>query len=45
MTSSAAKAAFEIDREPQALRDEYGRTSLGQCCLMARRLVEAGVGV
>ncbi|MFO1092392.1 MAG: DUF1501 domain-containing protein [Planctomycetaceae bacterium] len=43
MTSSAAKAAFEIDREPQALRDEYGRTSLGQCCLMARRLVEAGV--
>jgi uncharacterized protein (DUF1501 family) len=43
MTSSAAKAAFEIDREPEALRDEYGRTSLGQCCLMARRLVETGV--
>lgn len=43
MTSPAAKAAFEIDREPDALRDEYSRTSLGQCCLMARRLVEAGV--
>lgn len=43
MTSSAAKAAFDIDREPAPLRDEYGRTSLGQCCLMARRLVEAGV--
>jgi uncharacterized protein (DUF1501 family) len=43
MTSSAAKAAFDIGREPDELRDEYGRTSLGQCCLMARRLVEAGV--
>ena len=43
MTSSATKAAFEIRRESDNLRDEYGRTSLGQCCLMARRLVEAGV--
>jgi uncharacterized protein (DUF1501 family) len=43
MTSSATKAAFDIGREPNTLRDEYGRTSLGQCCLMARRLVEAGV--
>ena len=43
MTSSAAKAAFDIGCEPNTLRDEYGRTSLGQCCLMARRLVEAGV--
>lgn len=43
MTSPEAKTAFEIDREPQTLREEYGRTSLGQCCLMARRLVEAGV--
>ncbi|MBM3204274.1 DUF1501 domain-containing protein, partial [Candidatus Woesearchaeota archaeon] len=43
MTSSQAKAAFDIDRESASLRDEYGRTSLGQCCLMARRLVEAGV--
>jgi uncharacterized protein (DUF1501 family) len=43
MTSSAAKAAFDIHSEPEPLRDEYGRNSLGQGCLMARRLVEAGV--
>jgi hypothetical protein len=43
MTSSAAKAAFDIHAEPDPLRDEYGRNSLGQGCLMARRLVEAGV--
>jgi uncharacterized protein (DUF1501 family) len=43
MTSSSAKAAFDIHAEPDALRDEYGRNSLGQGCLMARRLVEAGV--
>lgn len=43
MTSPAAKVAFDIAAEPDALRDEYGRNSLGQSCLMARRLVEAGV--
>ncbi|MFP6657441.1 MAG: DUF1501 domain-containing protein [Pirellulales bacterium] len=43
MTSTATKTAFDIEREPKKLRDEYGRTSLGQSCLMARRLVEAGV--
>src|SRR5262249_13889747 len=43
MTSPAAKKAFDIHAEPDKLRDEYGRTSLGQCCLMARRLTEAGV--
>jgi hypothetical protein len=43
MTSPAAKAAFAIQSEPDRLRDEYGRNSLGQSCLMARRLVEAGV--
>lgn len=43
MTSSAAKSAFDIQAEPEKLRDEYGRNSLGQGCLMARRLVEAGV--
>ena len=42
MTSSAAKQAFEIDREKPATRDAYGMTSLGQCCLLARRLVESG---
>jgi uncharacterized protein (DUF1501 family) len=43
MTSPAARRAFDIQAEPAALRDEYGRNSLGQSCLMARRLVEAGV--
>lgn len=43
MTSAAAKKAFDIHSESKKLRDEYGRTSIGQCCLMARRLIEAGV--
>jgi hypothetical protein len=36
-------AAFDLDREPAALRDRYGRHRHGQCVLLARRLVEAGV--
>lgn len=43
MTSKAAKDAFNISKEPEKLRDAYGRNTLGQSCLMARRLVEAGV--
>jgi uncharacterized protein (DUF1501 family) len=43
MTSAEAKKAFNLAAEPDKLRDEYGRHSLGQSCLMARRLVEAGV--
>jgi uncharacterized protein (DUF1501 family) len=43
MSSPAARRAFDIQAEPANLRDEYGRNSLGQSCLMARRLVEAGV--
>ncbi len=43
MTSAEAKKAFDIHAESDKLRDEYGRNSLGQSCLMARRLVEAGV--
>jgi len=43
MSSPAARRAFDIGQERPQLRDEYGRTSLGQSCLMARRLVEAGV--
>ena len=43
MTSSKAKQAFDIHGEDDRLRDEYGRNSLGQSCLMARRIVEAGV--
>lgn len=43
MTSPAAKRAFDIHSESAELRDAYGRNTLGQSCLMARRLVEAGV--
>ena len=43
MTSKAARDAFDLTREPQAVRDRYGMTRFGQCCLLARRLVEAGV--
>lgn len=42
MTSKAAKEAFDIAREPESVREEYGMTSIGQCCLLARRMVEAG---
>lgn len=42
MTSEDAKKAFDIHAEPDAVRDAYGRTQLGQCALLARRLVEGG---
>ncbi len=42
MTSPQAKQAFDIAREPEPLRDRYGMTSIGQCCLLARRMIEAG---
>lgn len=35
--------AFNLDDEPERLRDAYGRTNFGQGCLLARRLVEQGV--
>jgi uncharacterized protein (DUF1501 family) len=43
MSSARAREAFELDREPAALRQRYGRTRFGQSCLLARRLIEAGV--
>lgn len=43
VTNTKAQQAFDINREAPALRDKYGRHDLGQCCLLARRLVEAGV--
>jgi Protein of unknown function (DUF1501) len=43
VTSGSAKQAFDLSREPAALRDRYGRHTWGQSCLLARRLVEAGV--
>jgi hypothetical protein len=41
--SSAARGAFAIDKEPDRLRDRYGRNTFGQSCLLARRLIENGV--
>ncbi len=43
ITSPAAKKAFDLSQEPDKLRDEYGRNTFGQSCLLARRLIEAGV--
>ncbi len=43
VTSPQAQAAFDIQREPERVRERYGRTSFGQRALLARRLVEAGV--
>jgi hypothetical protein len=43
MHSPLAKKAFQIENESERMRDRYGRTSLGQGVLLARRLVEAGV--
>ena len=43
ITAPETKRAFEIEAESQALRDRYGRTRFGQSCLLARRLIEAGV--
>ena len=41
--SGEARDAFAIDKESDQLRDRYGRTTFGQSCLLARRLVERGV--
>ncbi|MBW3539698.1 MAG: DUF1501 domain-containing protein [Planctomycetes bacterium] len=43
LTSPDAKRAFDINAEPDAVRDRYGRNIVGQSMLLARRLVEAGV--
>lgn len=43
ISSPAAKKAFQISDEPDRLRDEYGRTNVGQGLLLARRLIESGV--
>lgn len=40
--SGKARAAFDLAAETDAVRDRYGRNTVGQCCLLARRLVEAG---
>lgn len=42
MSSQAAREAFDIGKEPAKVRESYGMTSIGQCSLLARRMVEAG---
>ena len=43
LTSPNVRSAFDIESESPETRDRYGRTQYGQSCLLARRLVEAGV--
>ena len=43
ISSPKAREAFDLNQEPAALRDEYGRNTAGARMLLARRLVEAGV--
>jgi hypothetical protein len=43
VTGQGARQALDLGREDPKVRDKYGRTRIGQSCLLARRLVEAGV--
>lgn len=43
LNSTEVRDAFDLSREPEEVRERYGRTTYGQSCLLARRLVEAGV--
>ena len=45
LRSPEARAAFDLGREAETVRARYGRHQFGQSCLLARRLVEAGVGL
>jgi hypothetical protein len=45
LTSGAVKTAFDLKQETAETRDRYGRHEVGQRCLLARRLVEAGVRI
>jgi hypothetical protein len=43
MNSKQAREAFDLTREPAEVRERYGLNRFGQCCLLARRLIEADV--
>lgn len=43
LARQGAREAFDLSKEPDALRERYGRNRSGQACLLARRLVQAGV--
>ncbi|MDA8698341.1 DUF1501 domain-containing protein, partial [Rhodopirellula sp.] len=42
MNSEQARQAFDLTKEPTAVRERYGMNRFGQCCLLSRRLIEAG---
>ena len=41
LTKPGARDVFDVEREPESVRRKFGRFRFGQCCLLARRLVEA----
>jgi hypothetical protein len=43
MSSQKAREAFELSKEPESVRQKYGYNRFGQSCLLARRMIEAGV--
>lgn len=43
ITSTKLREALDLSKEPDKVRERYGRTTFGQSCLLARRLVERGV--
>ncbi|MCU0960659.1 MAG: DUF1501 domain-containing protein [Pirellulaceae bacterium] len=43
MVLGSGRQAFDMSQEPEDVRTKYGRHFFGQCCLLARRLVEQGV--
>jgi hypothetical protein len=42
LLSPSVRTAFDLRKEPETVRERYGKTKIGQRCLLARRLVEAG---
>ena len=45
IVSGRARQAFDLSKEPEPLREAYGKNAFGQSCLLARRLIEAGTRV
>ncbi len=43
MSSQKAREAFDLSKEPEKIREKYGLNRFGQSCLLARRMIEAGV--
>ena len=43
LNSQSVREAFDLTKEPEPLREAYGRTTYGQGCLLSRRLIESGV--